>query len=403
MFSAEAYRLQEKPSLFSTTHRTSSGAVLGTLQAVYIPWLESTARHLQQLIRNNGQSVSKRTKPIGTAPGRLVLFADGLRMDVAKQLAEKLAAAGITATQDWEWSTIPAVTATAKPAASPIAEAVQGGEADDQFSTRLTSSKQLLTQDRFVTTLKAQGWQVLRSDQTGDPSGSAWTEAGSLDKRGHNEGWKLARSVESELRDLVSRIGSLLKAGWTEVMVVTDHGWLLVPFGLPKVELKAFLAEDRWGRCAALKSNAQSTSVEFKWHWNPTVTIASPPGVGCYRDKVQYSHGGVSLQEMVTPVLRVTAAGSAGSSAKLLEAKWTGAKCKVSVGGDCADVRVDVRDTRSDSSTSLLTDKQAREITSEGKVTVFLEDDARIGTKAEIVLLNAADQVIDSLSVTVGE
>ena len=106
---------------------------------------------------------------------------------------------------------------------------------------------------------------------------------------------------------------------------------------------------------------------------------------------------------MVTPVLRVTAAGSAGSSAKLLEAKWTGAKCKVSVGGNCAGVRVDVRDTRSDSSTSLLTDKQAREITSDGKVTVFLEDDARIGTKAEIVLLNTADQVIDSLSVTVGE
>ena len=379
------------------------GAVLGTVQAVYLPWLETTARHLQQLIRNNGQSVSKRTKPIGTAPGRLILFADGLRMDVAKQLAEKLAAAGITATQDWEWSTIPSVTATAKPAASPIADAVQGGEADDKFSTRLTSTKQLLTQDRFVTTLKAGGWQVLSSDQTGDPSGSAWTEAGSLDKRGHNEGWKLARSVESELRDLVSRIGSLLKAGWTEVMVVTDHGWLLVPFGLPKVELKAFLAEDRWGRCAALKSNAQTNSMEFKWHWNPAVTIASPPGVGCYRANMEYSHGGVSLQEMVTPVLRVTAAGSAGSSAKLLEAKWTGAKCKVSVGGNCAGVRVDVRDTRSDSSTSLLTDKQAREITSDGKVTVFLEDDARIGTKAEIVLLNTADQVIDSLSVTVGE
>ena len=378
-------------------------AVLGTLQAVYLPWLESTARHLQQLIRNNGQSVSKRAKPIGTAPGRLLLFADGLRMDVAKQLAEKLAAAGITATQDWEWSTIPSVTATAKPAASPIADAVQGGEADDKFSTRLTSTKQLLTQDRFVTTLNAGGWQVLSSDQTGDPSGSAWTEAGSLDKRGHNEGWKLARSVESELRDLVSRIGSLLKAGWTEVMVVTDHGWLLVPFGLPKVELKAFLAEDRWGRCAALKSNAQTNSMEFKWHWNPAVTIASPPGVGCYRANMEYSHGGVSLQEMVTPVLRVTAAGSAGSSAKLLEAKWTGAKCKVSVGGNCAGVRVDVRDTRSDSSTSLLTDKQAREITSDGKVTVFLEDDARIGTKAEIVLLNTADQVIDSLSVTVGE
>ena len=36
------------------------GALLGTVRAVYLPWLENTARHLQQLIRDNGQSVSKR-------------------------------------------------------------------------------------------------------------------------------------------------------------------------------------------------------------------------------------------------------------------------------------------------------------------------------------------------------
>ena len=52
--------------------------------------------------------------------------------------------------------------------------------------------------------------------------------SGALDKRGHTEGWKLARSVATEVRDLVSRIDALLKAGWTEVIVVTDHGWLLV-------------------------------------------------------------------------------------------------------------------------------------------------------------------------------
>jgi hypothetical protein len=35
-------------------------AVLGTVRAVYLPWLENTARHLQQLIQENGQTVSKR-------------------------------------------------------------------------------------------------------------------------------------------------------------------------------------------------------------------------------------------------------------------------------------------------------------------------------------------------------
>ena len=115
-------------------------ALLETLRTVYLPWLENTARHLQQLIRDNGRSVAKRAEQIGTAAGRLVLFADGLRMDVAQRLVKKLAAVGIESARDWEWSTIPSATATAKPAASPIAGDVQGGEATDQFSTRLVST-----------------------------------------------------------------------------------------------------------------------------------------------------------------------------------------------------------------------------------------------------------------------
>ncbi len=379
------------------------GAVLAIVRAVYLPWLDGTARHLQQLIRDNGQAVSKRAQPIETAVGRLVVFADGLRMDVAQQLAKQLAVAGIESTQDWEWSTIPSVTATAKPAASPIADAVQGGEASDEFATRLVSTGQFLTQDRFVSVLKEQGWQFLGAEEVGDPSGSAWTEAGTLDKRGHTEGWKLARSVETEVRDLVSRIRTLLKAGWSELIVVTDHGWLLMPGGLPKVELKAFLTETRWSRCAALKSDVQTDAQAFKWHWNPAVMMASPPGAGSYLAGTEYSHGGVSLQEMVTPILRMTAAHPIGGSASLLEVKWTGAKCRVSVGGNCDGVRVDVRASQSDPNTSLLTDKQARETTPDGKVTVFLEDDSDIGRKAEIVLLNTNGQVIDSLPTTLGQ
>jgi hypothetical protein len=379
------------------------GAILGVLRALYLPWLENSARHLQRLIDANGGTIGKRAKPIQAAPGRLVLFADGLRFDVAQQLAERLGAAGLSAAMDWEWSTIPSVTATAKPAASPLADGVQGGEASDEFSTRLVSSGQRLTQDRFLAALKERGWQCLGSDEMGDPAGSAWTECGALDKRGHNEGWKLARSVETEVRDLVSRIDALVRAGWSEVIVVTDHGWLLLPGGLPKIELKSFLTEHRWGRCAAMKSDAQASAPAFKWHWNPEVTIASPPGAGCFRASTEYSHGGVSLQEMVIPLMRVVAAKPQGGSARLLEAKWKNATCRVSVGGDCAGVRVDVRTTQSDPGTSLLTDKQARETTPEGKVTVFLEDDSDIGKNAEIVLLDASGKVIDSLPTKLGE
>ena len=378
------------------------GAVLGALRAIYLPWLESTARHLQKLIQGQGQSVSRRHAPIEAVPGRLVVFADGLRMDVAQQLSQRLFGAGIESTQDWEWSAIPSVTATAKPAASPVADAFQGGDPGDEFGARLISTGQLLTQDRFVATLKARGWQYLSASETGDSTGSAWTETGALDKRGHTEGWKLARSVEAEIQDLVSRIRTLLQAGWTEVVVVTDHGWLLMPGGLPKVELKAFLTETRWSRCAALKTEAQTDAQAFKWHWNPTVMMASPPGAGSYRAGIEYAHGGVSLQEIVTPVLRITATQSSGAAVRVLEAKWTGAKCRVLVSGDCAGMRLDVRTSQADPNSSLLTDKQAREITPDGKVTVFLEDDADIGKSAEVVLLDASGKVIHALPTILG-
>ena len=130
--------------------------------------------------------------------------------------------------------------------------------------------------------------------------------------------------------------------------------------------------------------------------------MASPPGAGSFRAGIEYSHGGVSLQEMVTPVLRVTVPRPTGISARLLEAKWTGAKCRVSVGGAGAGVRVDVRTSQSDANTSLLADQQAREPTADGKVTVFLEDDADIGKQADIVLLDATGRVIHALPTQLG-
>jgi hypothetical protein len=379
------------------------GAVLDTLRAIYQPWLETTSRHLQNLITDNGQTVARRNKPMEPAAGRLVLFADGLRMDLAHQLADRLAAAGVECARGWDWSSIPTVTATAKPAASPAANALSGGEAGDDFSPRLASTNQVLTHPHFVRALKGLGWQVLAPGETGEPAGSAWTEAGAIDQRGHSEGWKLARSVDSEVRDLVHRIIALRDAGWSEIIVVTDHGWLLMPRGLPKVELKAYLTESRWGRCAALKPGVQADVQTFKWHWNPDVVIACPRGVGCYRASMEYSHGGVSLQEMVTPVLRVMGTGATAGTVRLVTAKWTGAKCRITVRGESAGARLDIRSILMDPSTSLLADRASREITAEGTVTAFLEDDADIGKNAHIVLLDQNGQVIDSMATTLGE
>ena len=49
----------------------------------------------------------------------------------------------------------------------------------------------------------------------------------------------------------------LLEAGWTSVRIVTDHGWLYLPEGLPKVDLPKHLTLSRWARCAVIAGTAR--------------------------------------------------------------------------------------------------------------------------------------------------
>ena len=174
--------------------------------------------------------------------------------------------------------------------------------------------------------MEARGWRCLGSDERGtrqdglDRGWNSWTSVGT-------RGWKLARSIASELRDIRSRLNLSLGPVWTEVIVVTDHGWLLLPDGLPKVELKAFLAETRWSRCAALKANAQTDSLAFKG-MDPDVMrlvrrAQDASGVDGYSTAA-------SRSRRWTPVIRVTASMSSRDSARILEAKWTGARVSVS-------------------------------------------------------------------------
>ena len=106
---------------------------------------------------------------------------------------------------------------------------------------------------------------------------------------------------------------------------------------------------------------------------------------------------------MVTPVLRISRGGPSGDSPRLVELKWSNAKCRISVSGDSAGFNIDLRTQQADPGTSLLANQHAVKITAEGKVTVFLEDDADIGKQAEMVLLDPSGNVIDSQATIAGE
>ena len=122
--------------------------------------------------------------------------------------------------------------------------------------------------------------------------------------------------------------------------IATDHGWLLLPEGLPKVELPADLAETKWSRCAVVKGDPSVPS--YSWQWNPHIRIASPPGIGCFRAGEKYSHGGVSLQECVVPEV-IVEQGIEAMRASIVSIEWRGMRCRVKVDTNDPRVRVDVR------------------------------------------------------------
>ena len=108
---------------------------------------------------------------------------------------------------------------------------------------------------------------------------------------GHDRGWKLAKHLDACILEIRDRVNELLAAGWKQVIVVTDHGWLLLPGGLPKVELPIALADNKWGRCASLKAGAACEERLYPWYWNPNHFVALADGVSCFKSGQEYTHG----------------------------------------------------------------------------------------------------------------
>jgi hypothetical protein len=373
-------------------------AVRDAILTLYQPWLRDMAERFQQLAPETLEH--PRHKPAKKQPGKgtCILFADGLRYDVAQKLRATLEKRGLVLEAGWHWSALPPVTPTAKPALSPVTDLLAGSSDGDGFCPVLADSGKRLTNERFHQLLEGRGYQILKGDATGDPTGLAWTECGQIDRTGHDQGWLLARRIEEEVQALADRTTALLCAGWKEVQIVTDHGWLLLPGGLPKEELPGYLAQDRWGRCAVPKPGSTLTVPQRTWHWSNSVWIALAPGISCFIAGKEYAHGSLSLQECLVPQLRVSAAKTA-PAATIKSVKWVRMRCKIEVEGDAAGLRVDLRTKPADAASSLVSPKP---IEADGTASVIVEDDSMLGTSVALVLLTAAGQVLEKRSTTVG-
>lgn len=264
---------------------------------------------------------------------------------------------------------MPSVTASGKAWCSPVAGFIAGTADDVDFEPRVAADGKPLSAHNFRKLLSEQGVSPLEKHETGDPQGRAWTEAGDLDHYGHEHGVRLARDMTTQLDQVVERITELADAGWKRIRVVTDHGWLLVPGGLPKSELAKHQAETRWGRCAVLKGSAHGTPLTFGWDWCKDVQVAYAPGVTNFMAGADYAHGGISLQECLVPVLQLECSGTAspGAAVTIQSVAWKGLRCTVVVAGASVGQRVDIRTKAALASSSLAASKPL----DGGKATAF--------------------------------
>jgi hypothetical protein len=373
------------------------------VRALYEPWLDRSARRFQELMSAPNVDVTKLSSGVSAQRECCVLFADGLRYDIGSILQDRLELQGFRVRLSHRIAPIPTVTATAKPLASPANGAVSGKGDAENFCPVITSSNQPATAPRLRDAMARQGVEVLDPDDSRmavGGEGGGWAEIGKLDALGHSLDALFVRQIDPELDAIVERISSLLSAGWRQVHVVTDHGWLLLPGGLPKVELPPYLVATKWARCAAVKGGSTPSMPTYPWHWNPLLRIASPPGIAAFLANTEYSHGGISLQECVVPDL-VVERGDEAISAEIAEIGWRGMRCRVTVKTNSAGLRVDLRLNWKQAASSLVA--AVKEVGPHGETSLAVSDDKHEGAAAAVVVLDAGGRILDHKPTTVGE
>jgi hypothetical protein len=306
----------------------------------------------------------------------VLIFVDGLRMDVAHRLASLLRTRGATATLNWRWSGFPTVTATCKPLASPAAGAFKAGAVE--MLTPAYEGKQV-TKPVLMKAIGAAGWAIA-DDLMGDAP--FWMELGRFDEDGHSRGARLADQIDDGVSEIAEVVIRLAQRG-RRVRIVTDHGWLLMPGGLPHAELPAGMAAPnaRGNRIALLKEGAPTTFARLPWSWDQSTLLATPPGARAFYNGTEYAHGGVSPQECVLPVIDVTA--DRPAAALSIKATWSRLRLRVEVAGG-AGLMFDVRLATDAFGPSLLL-KGARPLDDAGQVNVLVPDE-HVGKEVLLVV-----------------
>lgn len=362
-------------------------AVAAALRAIYTPRLQRDAEALQHLLRGG---VPRSATP---APADAVLFVDGLRVDLAHRLLALLREGGGQAELSWRWAGFPTVTATCKPLASPVATRFEGAMHTTDFYPAAADGR-LAERPVLLRELAASGW---RADDPLVGAEPCWIEDGHFDSDGHSQQSRMADRIEADLSSLAGRALSIARTG-RRLRIITDHGWLMLPGGLPVAKLEAGLTDTRWSRCAVVKDGAATTATRLPWTWNPGMAVATAPGAHAFRAGQEYAHGGISPQESVVPEIFVAPL-AAPRRATIVTADWAGLRLRVQAdGGDAlvADIRLGAD---GDGGSAVA---KALSLDADGKTALLVTDDLLLGKAALLVLRDEGGNLAASRPLVIG-
>lgn len=376
-------------------------SVTGALQATYGIWLDELASRVQAWAESYPIKEPKDATNLSVENGTVYLFVDGFRAELALELIESLQERSFSIRTEPNWAALPSVTATAKPAWKPMTEKIKGDEVGDGFQPSSAKTGKTFETNEFRKALKELGFEYIKLAEVGDPGTCGWTEIITFDKAGHDQEAKLAWRIKEEMDGVIARIDELVEAGWQKVVIVTDHGWLWLPGGFPKIDLPKHLTAARWGRCAVPKPGSQYNLPRVGWFWNSIQEVAMAPGVGFF-GKNTYGHGGISIQECLTLKIEIQSNQQASQKSVQIEsAKWARLKLVLHLSGAWQGLSADIRSRANDPKSSLLSGGP-KEVESSGKVTLFVENEDTEGQAAFLVLIRDGE-LLAKQNVTIGE
>jgi hypothetical protein len=378
---------------------TREDVVARAAGTLYRPWVDALARRFRAAYEAAGDAA--RPSPLVIEPGTLVLFVDGLRMDVGQAIAERLGNGGTETSLGWRLAPVPSVTATAKALVTPVGDSIAGRGKVDAFLPLELSSGKPATLDVLRKAMLARGIQVLDRSSVlppEKPTAIGYAECGNIDSDGHVMGLRLAGQLQTEVARICEYVQALKAAGWPCVRVVTDHGWLLMPGGFEPIKLPASTVIAKGCRAAILQEEAAAELAFLPWHWDKSVRIAMPSGAEAFRAGEVYSHGGLSPQECVIPDVTVGGESTAGAL-RISAISWRRLRLTVELSGELPDVTVEVRRNERDPASrvdvaSTLEGRRAR---------LTVSDEVEEGDPVLVVLVDRHGSVIDARATRVGD